>query len=71
MKKASLLLLAAVAVIPTDGAVGQTSEELAARVRATEIAFAATMADRDLDSFLSHVASGQGNPGYLRVGKRV
>ncbi len=56
MKMTNLLLLAVVAALTPGRAAGQTSEQLAAEVRATESAFAATMAERDLDSFLSYVA---------------
>lgn len=35
---------------------GQTLDELSDEVRATEIAFAATMVERDLDAFVSFVA---------------
>jgi len=56
MKIANLLLLTVVAALTPGRAAGQTSEELAADVRATEMAFAATMAERDLESFLSYVA---------------
>lgn len=50
-----MLLLAAVAVAPTF-ARGESQDELAAQVRAAEIAFAATMARRDHAAFVAHVA---------------
>lgn len=43
-------------VLATVPAAGAPSEELAEEVRAAEIAFARTMATRDLDAFLTHVA---------------
>jgi ketosteroid isomerase-like protein len=56
MRTANLIVLVAVSVLAPRTADSQTSEELAAEVRASEIAFAQTMADRDLEAFTSHVA---------------
>jgi ketosteroid isomerase-like protein len=42
--------------LSTRAAVGQTNQELAAQVRAAEMAFAGSMAKRDLQAFASHVA---------------
>lgn len=56
MRALRLLLLVSVSVLAPRPAAGQTHEELALQVRSAETAFAQTMADRDLDSFLSHVA---------------
>lgn len=52
---ASLALLCA-AVLNSAPSLAQSTDELAEQVRRTEIAFAQTMADRDLDTFLSFVA---------------
>jgi ketosteroid isomerase-like protein len=43
-------------LLSAGAAVGQTNQELAAQVRAAELAFAGSMAKRDLQSFASHVA---------------
>jgi len=47
------LLLSLVAAVP---AAGQTTAELEDQVRATERAFAKSMADRDLEAFTAHIA---------------
>jgi len=49
-------LLVAVAVLCAHAAESQTTEALAAQVRAAETAFAKTMAARDHDAFASYVA---------------
>ena len=56
MRTTSLLLLVSVSVLAPRPAEGQTPAELALQVRSAETTFAQTMADRDLDSFLSHLA---------------
>lgn len=56
MKTISLLLLFALASVAPGPALGQTAEELASEVRTAEQTFAATMAERDLDAFVSHLA---------------
>lgn len=56
MKTRSLLLLIAVSVLAPRPVAGQTHKEVVLQVRSAETAFAKTMADRDLDSFLSYVA---------------
>ncbi len=56
MKTVSLLLLFALASGVSRPALAQKYEELASEVRAVEEAFAATMAERDLDAFASHLA---------------
>lgn len=56
MKTISLLLLFALSSVTPSPALGQMAEELASEVRAAEQAFAATMAERDLDAFVSHIA---------------
>jgi ketosteroid isomerase-like protein len=56
LKRTSLGLLACMASLAPGSVFGQTLDEVAAEVRAAEIAFANTMADRDLEAFLSHVA---------------
>ena len=56
MRITSALLLAAAAALLPGTAACQTPEELAVEVRSAEIAFAKTMADRSLASFLSYVA---------------
>ena len=51
------LFLVAVSILSAaSGVAGQTKEKLALQVRAAETAFAKTMAERDLDGFLSHIA---------------
>ena len=56
MRVTTLLIpIAATVLVPTPAA-SQTLDELAMQVRAAEIAFAMTMADRDLDAFVSHVS---------------
>ena len=55
MKKICLMLITFLAITAIQA--GQpTNEELAAQVRATEIAFAKSMADRDLKTFGSFIA---------------
>lgn len=56
MKTIGLLLLYALASVPPGPVLGQSAEELASEVRVAELAFAATMAGRDLDAFVSHLA---------------
>jgi ketosteroid isomerase-like protein len=56
MKRTSLLLLLAISSVASGPALGQTTGEFASEVRAAELAFAATMAERDLDSFVSYIA---------------
>ncbi len=56
MRVARLLALAALPFLVPRQAVSQSIEELAAQVRAEETAFASTMAERDLASFLSYVS---------------
>jgi len=57
MKTISLLLLLALSSVTPSPVLGQTAEELASEVRAAELAFAATMAERDLEAFVSHLSS--------------
>jgi len=56
LRRTSLRLLACMAGLAPGPAFGQTLDEAAADVRSAEIAFANTMADRDLEAFLSYVA---------------
>jgi ketosteroid isomerase-like protein len=56
MKPRIILGIALVTLLQAQTARSATTEELVAQVRATEIAFANTMADRDLKAFASHVA---------------
>jgi uncharacterized protein (TIGR02246 family) len=56
MKTLSFLLLFSLSSITPSPVFGQTAEELASEVRAAERAFAATMAERDLGAFVSHIA---------------
>jgi ketosteroid isomerase-like protein len=56
MKETGLSLLVCVACLAPEPAFGQALEEVCAEVRSAEIAFAKTMADRDLEAFLSYVA---------------
>ena len=56
MKTIGPLLLFALASVPPGPVLGQTAEDLASEVRTAEQAFAATMAERDLDAFVSHLA---------------
>jgi len=56
MKTIGLLLLFALASVTPGPALGQTAEEVASEVRSAEQAFAATMAKRDLEAFVSHLA---------------
>jgi ketosteroid isomerase-like protein len=55
-ERASLPFLVCMACFAPGPVFGQTLAEAAADVRAAEVAFATTMADRDLEAFLSHVA---------------
>lgn len=57
MKTLSLLLLFALSSVTPSPVLGQTAEELASEVRAAELAFAATMAERDLEAFVSHLSN--------------
>lgn len=56
MKMAKLLVLTASYFLYPEQAVCQQVEDLAARVRAQETAFASTMSERDLPAFLSYVS---------------
>lgn len=56
MKTISLLMLFALSSVAPTPALGQTAKELASEVRTAELAFAATMAERDLEAFVSHLA---------------
>ncbi|HEY7450747.1 MAG TPA: nuclear transport factor 2 family protein [Vicinamibacterales bacterium] len=56
MKHAIVVGLIVSVFLSTRAAVGQTNQELAAQVRAAEMAFAGSMAKRDLQAFASHVA---------------
>ena len=56
LERASLPLLACMACFAPGPVFGQTLEEAAAEVRSAEIAFANSMADRDLETFVSYVA---------------
>ncbi len=56
MRAACILLLVVGSVLTAGPAESQTPEDLADQVRSAETAFARTMADRDLEAFLSHVA---------------
>jgi hypothetical protein len=56
MRESSVLLLILASVVAPRPAPGQAVTDLAAQVRAQETAFAATMAERDLESFLSFVS---------------
>lgn len=51
--KVGMILLVLFGAQPADG---QTNQELALQVRAAELAFAGAMANRDYESFASHVA---------------
>jgi ketosteroid isomerase-like protein len=69
MKREIPLLLAILSVLAGHPAACETLEDLAARVRASEVAFAKTMADRDLEGFGAHVAGDAlffGSKGALR-----
>jgi len=56
VKKISLLMLLALSSMAPSPILGQTVEALASEVRAAELAFASTMAERDLEAFASHIA---------------
>jgi len=56
VRSGSLLLFAVLAALPAEPARCHTREELTLQVRAAEIAFAQSMAARDLASFRSHLA---------------
>ena len=56
MKTGRLLVLLTGSMLAPGMAAGQTTEQLAAEVRSAEIAFARTMADRDLEAFRAYVA---------------
>lgn len=56
MRTTKAFLLIAVVILMPRPVACQTPQERAAEVRSAEIAFAKTMADRDLESFLSYVA---------------
>ena len=49
-------LLFALSAATAGPALGQSAEDLTSEVRAAEMAFAATMAERDLEAFASHIA---------------
>ena len=57
MKLASLLVLAVACTMTFPVVGGEATESLAQEVRAAETAFAKTMANRDLQAFLTYVAS--------------
>jgi ketosteroid isomerase-like protein len=57
MRLASLALVFVVTFLVPTPAASQTLDELAMQVRAAEIAFARTMADRDPDAFITHVSA--------------
>lgn len=56
IERSSLSLLVCTACFAPGPIFGQTLEEVAADVRSAEIAFANSMADRDLETFVSYVA---------------
>lgn len=56
MRIGRLLALAALTFPDPGQVLAQDTDDSAARVRAEEIAFASTMAERDLSAFLSHVS---------------
>ena len=56
MRRATALVGALLACGPASAAAAEPVEALAARVRAREIAFAQTMADRDHSAFATFVA---------------
>ena len=56
MRTSGVLLLVAASFLASRPAPCQTGDDLAAQVRAQEVAFASTMAERDLVSFLSYVS---------------
>ena len=56
MKSACLVLLVAASALNSSPVECQTPEDLADQVRSAEMAFARTMAERDLDAFASHVS---------------
>ena len=56
MNRISLLLLFALASMAPGPVLSQTAEDLASEVRSAEQAFAATMAERNLEAFVSHLA---------------
>ena len=56
MKNGSLLLLFALSSVAPSPILGQAAENPASEVRSAELAFAATMAERDLEAFASHIA---------------
>ena len=56
MRTMSLLFLIVIAISAAGPAVGEPNKELARQVRATETAFAGTMASRDVGAFASFVS---------------
>jgi len=56
MRRSCLCLAVALLFSMPGSSRGQTTGELAEQVRATEIAFATSMAERDLEAFTSYVA---------------
>lgn len=56
VKRSSILLLFALSSVAPSPILGQTADNLAAEVRTAELTFAATMAERDLEAFASHIA---------------
>jgi ketosteroid isomerase-like protein len=58
MKPATTLLLLLVLLTPGAAAADETISELAAQLRETERAFAATVRDKDLEAFASYLAEG-------------
>jgi ketosteroid isomerase-like protein len=56
MKCGNLLVPLVGLILAPGAAAGQTTGDLASEVRSTELAFARTMADRDVEAFRSYVA---------------
>lgn len=57
MKKNTLIASALGVLLVAGGSGGQTNEELALEVRAVEQAFAQSMADRNFEAFVTHLAA--------------
>ena len=69
MKSVWILVSCLAAVVLTGSARGESREQLALQVRAAEMAFAKSLADRKLDAFESHLAEEAlffGREGVLR-----
>lgn len=57
MRLPNVLMLVAICILATNPSRTENSEQLQSEVLKTEIAFAKTMADRDLEAFLTFVAA--------------